>query len=97
MRLAFGVIVLKQILPFKLGPYAQALDLRLSDLWRHVVFSRVEGTRESGQGCRLILGTRYLGSVTLLLTFCGPSGELWPFPEYVPSKCDSLDKDALEL
>lgn len=61
VRLAFGVVVLKQILPFKPGPYAQALDLRLSGLRRHVILGRVEGTGESGQGSRLILGPRHLG------------------------------------
>lgn len=62
MRLAFGVVVLKQILPFKLGPYDHVLDLHLSGLWRLVILGRVEGAGESGQGHRLILGTRHLGS-----------------------------------
>lgn len=62
VHLAFGVIVLKQILPFKLGPYAQALDLCLSGLQRHVILGRVKGTGESGPGHRFILGTRHLGS-----------------------------------
>lgn len=62
VRHAFGVVVLKQILPFKPGPYAQALDLRPSGLRRHVILGRVEGTGESGQGRRLILGTRHLDS-----------------------------------
>jgi len=38
------------------------LDLHLSGLWRLVILGRVEGAGESGQGHRLILGTRHLGS-----------------------------------
>lgn len=56
--LAFGVVVLKQILLFKLGPYAQVLDLCLSGLRRyHILLCWVKGSGESGQGLRLILGT----------------------------------------
>lgn len=40
---AFGVVVLKQILPFKSGSYGQPLGLRLPGFRRYVVFGRVEG------------------------------------------------------
>lgn len=65
--MVFGVVILKQILPIKPGPYAQALDLYLSGLQRHVILSRVESIGESGQGCRLLLGTQHLDSRCLFL------------------------------
>lgn len=76
MRHAFGVVVLKQILPFKPGPYAQALDLRPSGLRRHVILGRVEGTGESGQGRRL----------KMPLPLPGPTG-LW---EGTGRRCSGL-------
>lgn len=60
--LVLRVIVLKQIFPFQLCLYAQALNLNLSGFQRHIILGCVEGTKENGQERRIILGTWHLGS-----------------------------------
>lgn len=58
----------------KPGPYAQALDMYLRGLQRHVTLSRVEGTEVTGQGTSLQLEPNILAPqvFTYLCFKCAP-------------------------
>lgn len=57
----FGVIVLKQVPPFKPGSYRQLLGWRSPGFQRYVVFGWIEGREQSRQVQWLTLGGLHLG------------------------------------